>query len=344
MSSVEQPFLDEAVIRVTSGRGGDGCVAFRREKYVPRGGPDGGDGGRGGDVVLEADPNENTLLKIARKHHYKAQSGQPGRGANCHGKNGEDIVIRVPVGTLVKDSETGMVLRDLKQVGEQVIVARGGRGGRGNKAFATSINQTPRDCESGGNGEDKALQLELKLMADVGLVGLPNAGKSTLISMLSAARPKIASYPFTTLAPSLGIVELKPEQFVVMADIPGLIEGASEGVGLGFQFLRHVERCRVLLHLVDILPPDETDPAKAYKTIRKELEQYSPALAAKPEILVANKIDQIEDRAPVDVLSKALGKPVLALSGVTGEGKAALFEAIQSALRDLAESEAEGLL
>ncbi len=280
-------FIDEIIIQVKGGDGGKGCVSFRREKFVPRGGPDGGNGGKGGDVVLEADPGMNTLYHLRFRKLYRAQRGQHGKGKGMDGRSGEDLTIRVPVGTEIFDHTTGKKIADLIKPGQRVIVARGGRGGRGNAAFATSTNRAPRHAEEGEKGEEKELRLELKLLAHVGIIGLPNAGKSTLISRISAARPKIADYPFTTLTPNLGVVEVKGETFVV-ADVPGLIEGAHRGAGLGHRFLRHVERTKVLLHLVD---PLADDPVENYRIIRRELEHYSCEVASKPEIVAVNKSD-----------------------------------------------------
>ncbi len=319
-------FIDEADIQVKAGDGGAGAVAFRREKYVPRGGPDGGDGGDGGSVFLLADPSVDTLLDFAGHHHWRADDARPGQGANCTGATGRDLRIRVPVGTQVFDSELGLMLADLDQPGAAVCVARGGRGGRGNAAFATSTRQTPRFAEPGTPGQERKLHLVLKLIADVGLIGLPNAGKSTLLSRLSAARPKIADYPFTTLAPQLGICELAGERRLVLADLPGLIEGAHRGVGLGDAFLRHIERTRVLCHLVEPLPPDGADPLANYRAIRRELGLYSAALADKPELVVATKLDLPGADEAASRLSKALDVPVRSISAVNGRGLRELSE------------------
>ncbi|MBN1490704.1 MAG: GTPase ObgE, partial [Phycisphaerae bacterium] len=273
-------FVDEAEIFVRAGNGGPGCMSFRREKFIPKGGPDGGNGGDGGDVCLVADADVSTLLDLTGRHHWIARNGTPGMGKNMHGRNGEHCIIRVPPGTLVYDRDHGMLLKDLDQPGMQVCVAQGGRGGRGNEAYKSATNQAPRQADLGEPGQERWLRLELKLIADVGVVGLPNAGKSTLLSRLSRARPKIADYPFTTLEPQLGIVELSGYRRFVMADIPGLIEGAHEGVGLGDAFLRHIERTRVLVHLVDACPMDGSPtPVEAYRTIREELSKYSATLA-----------------------------------------------------------------
>jgi GTP-binding protein len=315
-------FVDEAVIHVKAGNGGNGCVAFRREKFVPRGGPAGGDGGRGGHVILLADPSVKTLVDLHLQRTYKAENGQHGQGSNKHGADGKDLVIRVPVGTVVYDAETGELIADLVKAGQRVIVARGGRGGRGNAAFATPTRQTPVLAELGEPGEERTLRLELKLLADVGIIGYPNVGKSTLISRISAARPKIADYPFTTLVPNLGTVRVDNFSFVV-ADLPGLIEGAHKGVGLGHQFLRHAERTSLLLHMVDIAAVEGRDPICDFETINEELRLYNPELAKKPQIVVANKMDLPNAR---ENLRRCLpywrerGYEVFAISALTGEG------------------------
>lgn len=325
-------FIDRAKIVVKGGDGGHGCVSFRREKFIPKGGPDGGDGGKGGSVYFRVDPSVDTLLDFSGRHIWEAQNGQPGEGKNKHGADGQDLIIPVPPGTLVYDDERNLLLADLDQEGMQVCIARGGRGGKGNKAFATSVRQTPRYAQKGKPGQMRNLRLELKLIADVGLVGMPNAGKSTLISRCSKARPKIADYPFTTLSPVLGIVELSGFRRFVMADIPGLIEGAHKGAGLGHDFLRHIERTRILVHLLDILPTDHSDPIANYHTIRKELELYSPKLLEKPEVIVLNKIDLDPDGTLVKEYTERLPgeKPILAVSAVTGEGIAELNELLWS--------------
>lgn len=315
-------FVDEAIIHVKAGDGGNGCVAFRREKFVPRGGPAGGDGGRGGHVILLADPSVKTLVDLHLQRTYKAENGQHGQGSNKHGADGADLVIRVPVGTVVYDAETGELIADLVKAGQRVIVARGGRGGRGNAAFATPTRQTPVFAELGEPGEERTLRLELKLLADVGIIGYPNVGKSTLISRISAARPKIADYPFTTLVPNLGTVRVDNFSFVV-ADLPGLIEGAHKGVGLGHQFLRHAERTSLLLHMVDIAAVEGRDPLRDFETINEELRLYNPELAKKPQIVVANKIDLPNAH---ENLQRCLpywrqrGYEVFAISALTGEG------------------------
>lgn len=334
-------FKDEADIEVAAGKGGDGCVSFRREKYVARGGPDGGDGGDGGNVVFIADGQVSSLVELVRLRKFKAGNGEPGRGRQQHGKRGADCEVRVPVGTLIRDVDKDVLLKDLAEDGWRVAVARGGKGGRGNKSFATATNQVPREFEPGQPGEARRLKVELKLMADVGLVGLPNAGKSTFLSRVSRARPKIASYPFTTLEPELGIVELSDWRRLVIADIPGLIEGAHDGTGLGHQFLRHIERCRVLLHLVDISTAaySDTSPAEAYRVIRKELASFSPALAEKPEVVAGNKAELPDSEDGLAELAEAVGGPVHAISALTGEGVQELLEELASIV--LAEQGAE---
>jgi len=325
-------FVDEIDIVVLAGDGGNGCVAFRREKYVPHGGPAGGDGGHGGSVYLQADDSLNTLQHLAGHHHWRAERGQHGEGKNCHGRSGKDMVVRVPPGTLIRDADHDIVLKDLTEPDERVCVAEGGKGGRGNSRFATPTHQAPREAEEGAPGQQRSLHLELKLIADVGLVGKPNAGKSTLLSRLSAARPKIAAYPFTTRTPYLGIVEMPDFRRFVMADIPGLIEGAHDGAGLGDEFLRHIERTRILVHMVDVCPPTG-GAVDDYRAIRSELEQYSPALAAKDEIIVANKMDLTDSDEHLAELREAVDAPVLAISAVTGKGLEALTEAIWQRLQ-----------
>lgn len=288
-------FIDEAVVTVKAGDGGNGIASFRREKYVPRGGPDGGDGGKGGDVYVIAEDNTNTLVDYRYTRRYDAKRGENGQSKNCSGKGSEDIYLPVPVGTTVVDTETDEVLGDLIEVGQTLLVAKGGDGGLGNTHFKSSTNQAPRKATSGFEGELKVLKFELKVVADVGLIGLPNAGKSTFIRQVSAARPKVADYPFTTLVPNLGVVDIGRHRSFVMADIPGLIEGASEGAGLGIRFLKHVARTRRLLHLVDVKPVDGSDPVENARVILNELERFSPELANLPQILVLNKIDQVND-------------------------------------------------
>lgn len=303
-------FVDEAEIRVEAGDGGNGTIGFRREKYVPKGGPDGGDGGDGGSVYLQADENLNTLIDYRFERFHRAQRGQNGQGSDCTGRGGEDLTLSVPVGTRATDAETGEVLGDLTTHGQKMKVAQGGYHGLGNARFKSSTNRAPRIKTNGTPGEIRNLKLELMLLADVGLLGMPNAGKSTFIRSVSAAKPKVADYPFTTLVPNLGVVRQDAQRSFVIADIPGLIEGAAEGAGLGIQFLKHLERCRVLLHIVDLLPMDESDPAENARAIINELEKYSPKLAAKPRWLVFNKVDllleeEVEER--VQHVTEALG-------------------------------------
>ncbi len=327
-------FIDEATILVRSGDGGHGCISFRREKYIPKGGPDGGNGGRGGHVILRASRGLSTLLDLSRRRHYRAECGRPGGGNQRTGRRGGDLVVDVPLGTVVKerDAETGesVAFGDLLREGETLRVARGGKGGLGNKAFATSTHQVPRTATEGGPGEERRLDLELKLLADVGLIGLPNAGKSTFLARVSAATPKIAAYPFTTLHPNLGIAELDDYRRVVLADIPGLIEGAHAGHGLGIEFLRHVERTRVLVHLVAAETNDVDELAGNYRTIRHELASYSEELGRKPQLVALSKIDLIEESqrdALARELEARLAAPVATLSAVTGTGVRALLEA-----------------
>jgi GTP-binding protein len=332
---IESMFIDQAQIWVKAGDGGHGCVSFRREKFIPKGGPDGGDGGNGGNVYFQAAGNLDTLLDFSGKHHWQAKNGQPGSGNNKHGANGEDLIIKVPPGTLIYDTDLDLLLKDMNEAGLKVRVCLGGKGGKGNKAFATSINQTPRYAEPGKKGQERNIKLELKLIADVGLVGLPNAGKSTLISRCSAARPKIADYPFTTIEPVLGIVELSDYRRFVMADIPGLIEGASEGAGLGHEFLKHIERTTLLVHILDIMPTDGSDPAENYKAIRNELQQHSKALAQKEEIIVANKIDLDPEGTIVKELIEKLKQPVYPISAVAGTGIKELTELLWQKVKEL---------
>lgn len=316
-------FIDEVVIQVKAGDGGNGCCAFRREKYVPRGGPSGGDGGHGGDIILEASQHENTLLRYRFNPEHRAGRGRHGEGSNRTGRDGESLVLPVPVGTLVYDAETNELLYDFTRPGQRFVAARGGRGGRGNARFATPTNQAPTYCEPGQPGEFKRLRLELKLLADVGLVGFPNAGKSTLISRLSAARPKIADYPFTTLEPHLGVVQCDDQRSFVMADIPGLIEGAHRGQGLGIRFLRHIERTRLLAHLVDVSEASGRDPAHDFEVVLRELAEFSADLASKPMVVVATKMDALQDPARLDSLRRAAdarGLELVAISSVTGQG------------------------
>lgn len=301
-------FVDEASIRVEAGDGGNGCVSFRREKYIPRGGPDGGDGGDGGDVFFVADENLNTLVDFRFEKSYRAERGQNGRGADCTGKRGNDIEVKVPVGTRITDKYTNEVIGDLTQHKQRIMVAKGGYHGLGNNRFKSSVNRAPRQKTNGTPGEKRDILLELMLLADVGMLGLPNAGKSTFVRSVSAARPKVADYPFTTLQPSLGVVRMDNEQSFVVADIPGLIEGASEGAGLGIRFLKHLERCRILIHLIDVAPIDESDPAENAKTIFQELAQYSEKLAQKPCWLVFNKVDVLREDAATEVAKRVVAE------------------------------------
>jgi GTP-binding protein len=327
-------FFDEAKIYVRGGDGGNGCVSFRREKFVPFGGPNGGNGGKGGDVYLVASAHLNTLIQFQRKVHFKAERGEHGRGKDQFGKSGEDLFIQVPTGTVVFDAETGELIADLTEDGQKALVARGGRGGRGNASFATPTNQAPRIAEKGEPGQERWLRLELRLIADVGIVGAPNAGKSTLLAAVSAARPKIADYPFTTLIPNLGVVEVDGATFV-MADIPGLIEGAHQGAGLGDKFLRHIRRTRVLVHLLDGAAPD---PLADFAAINRELELFSPDLARKPQIVALNKMDLPEAQEKWPRVARALkrqGYDALAISAATGEGVQALLRQVAATLREL---------
>lgn len=336
-------FIDEAIICARSGKGGDGCVSFRREKYVPKGGPDGGDGGDGGSVILTADAQMSTLVDFTGHHHWTAENGRPGEGDNRSGKKGSDEIVRVPAGTLVFDRDSGLLLRDLTLDGDTVCVARGGKGGRGNTRFATSTHQAPREFDPGGPSEERWLRLELKLIADVGVVGLPNAGKSTFLSRVSRAKPKIADYPFTTLVPNLGIVEIKGYRRFVVADVPGLVEGAHEGVGLGDQFLKHIERTRVILHLVDLFPMEGAPTAvEAYQTIRNELSRYSPTLAEKPELIVANKLDLAgrDDPPELAEFAEAIGANVMGISAVSGRGVEKVANLLWEMLESIGKPEA----
>jgi GTP-binding protein len=328
-------FVDEATIRVKAGDGGAGCVSFRREKFIPKGGPDGGDGGNGGSVVFVADVNKNTLLDFSGRHHWKARRGEAGMGKKMYGPSGEDLIIPVPPGTLIFDTDHNILLADLDVPEKRIVIARGGKGGRGNWHFKSSTNQVPRFAEPGTEGAERNLRLELKLIADVGLVGMPNAGKSTLLSVVSAARPKIADYPFTTLEPQLGIVNLIGERRMVFADIPGLIEGARHGAGLGHAFLRHIERTTIIVHLLDLYPPDGSSPADNYRKIRGELESFSPELANKRELIAANKLDLALDEDALDALMEALpDREIFAISGATRQGIDSLLETIWRALRE----------
>ncbi len=334
-------FVDEVTIRVKAGDGGNGCVAFRREKYVPRGGPSGGDGGRGGDVILVSSEHYNTLLHFRFDPEHRAERGRHGEGSNRAGRDGASVELPVPVGTLVYDAATGELLHDFTRPGERFVVARGGRGGRGNARFATSRRQAPRFAEPGQPGEERVLRLELKLVADVGLVGFPNAGKSTLISRISAARPKVADYPFTTLEPHLGVVSVDGYRTFVVADIPGLIEGAHAGHGLGIRFLRHIERTRLLAHLVDVSEASGRDPVRDFEIVMRELESFSPLLTAKPMLLVATKLDIAQDPRRLEALRRLAeerGLPFYAISSVTGEGIEALRRAMANAVLEATEA------
>jgi len=328
-------FVDEVKIKVKAGDGGRGCVSFRREKYVPRGGPNGGDGGDGGDVVMVADPQLTTLLDLRYQKQYRAGRGEHGRGKDQQGRRGEDRVIAVPVGTVIRVVETGESLADLKSARERVVVACGGKGGKGNAHFVSSTNRSPRQAQSGLRGEERELEIELRLMADVGIIGLPNAGKSTLIAAISAVRPKIADYPFTTLVPNLGVVSVDDGDSFVVADIPGLIEGAHRGEGLGHKFLRHVSRTSLLIHLLDASKVQEKDPLADWVAVNRELELFDPMLAQKPQVVVANKIDLPEARAKISILERLLissGYRLCAISAVTGEGVSELKKLIGNEL------------
>ena len=338
-------FVDEAEIRVEAGDGGNGCIGFRREKYIPKGGPDGGDGGDGGDVWLIADENVNTLIDFQFERLHRAQRGENGKSSNCTGKRGEDKTITVPVGTRIIDRETGETIGDLTAHGQRVMVAKGGFHGLGNTRFKSSTNRAPRQKTDGTKGEHRILQLELMLLADVGLLGMPNAGKSTLIRSVSAAKPKVADYPFTTITPNLGVVRVSPSQSFVLADIPGLIEGAADGAGLGIQFLKHLERCGLLLHLVDIAPFDESNPADTAETIIAELAQYSPELAAKPRWLVLNKTDLVDEETLAERRADMVARlnwqgPVFELSAITGKACKELIQAIMMYLEELPKEQA----
>jgi GTP-binding protein len=336
-------FLDRARIVVRGGDGGNGVTAFRREKFVPRGGPSGGDGGRGGTVYMEATDQLNTLLQFRFNPEFRAGRGGHGEGSKCHGRDGEDVVILVPTGTLVTDAETGELIHDFSTPGERIIIAAGGRGGRGNAQFATSTNRAPRYHEDGQPGQARALQLELKLIADVGLVGFPNVGKSTLISRISAARPKIADYPFTTLEPNLGVVSYGDYKTLVVADIPGLIEGAHQGTGLGLEFLRHIERTKLLLHVIDVSSTGR-DPVEDFHTIGRELELYKADLLEKPQMVVASKVDALDEPERVELLRefcRKRGLDLLEISAVTGAGINQLVTELGKKIDDLRQAKQE---
>jgi GTPase len=331
-------FIDEVKIKVIAGDGGRGCVSFRREKFVPRGGPNGGDGGDGGDIVALADPQLTTLLDLRYQKLYKAGRGQHGRGKDQHGRRGEDRVIKVPVGTMIRDANAGEFLADLKVAGERVVLAAGGRGGKGNAHFVTSTNRSPRYAQPGLPGTERELAIELRLLADVGIIGLPNAGKSTLIASISAVRPKVADYPFTTLVPNLGVVGYDDGKSFVVADIPGLIEGAHEGQGLGDKFLRHVTRTSLLIHLLDASKIDEHNPLSDWRTINRELELFDAELIDKPQLVVANKIDLPAGRKGAKRLGEKLPgacQPLITISAATGEGVKALVRQLGARLDEI---------
>jgi GTPase len=334
-------FVDRVTIFVKGGDGGRGCVSFRREKYVPKGGPDGGDGGDGGNVIIRAVAGADSLADIVNKKHWRAPSGSPGSGAQKTGRTAKDIVIHVPPGTIIFDRDRGHILRDLTEAGQEVIVGKGGRGGRGNKYFATATNRTPREAEPGEAGEERWLILELKVIADAGLIGLPNAGKSTLLSRLSQAHPEIADYPFTTKHPNLGVVHVGGERVFVLADLPGLIEGAHSGVGLGHEFLRHVERTRVLVHLVEPMPLDGSDPVNNYRMVRRELELYREGLATKPEIIAVTKSELTGSAEVRERVEKELGREIIAISAVTGQGLAQLVGRAAETLANVGAADAD---
>ncbi len=335
-------FTDYAKITIKSGNGGDGAVTFRREKYVAAGGPDGGDGGRGGSIYFRVDPNANTLIDFRYTKKFKAQSGENGSGGHKYGKSGEDLYINVPIGTIIKDAETGKIVADLSKEGQEELVLKGGRGGKGNSHFATATRQVPRFAQAGEEGEEKEVILELKLLADVGLLGFPNVGKSTFLSVVTDAKPKIANYHFTTIEPNLGVVKLQSGDSFVIADIPGIIEGASEGVGLGIQFLRHVERTRLLLHVIDISGIEGRDPVQDFYTINEELKSYSEKLSTRKQIIVANKIDVMQDDTSLkelEELAKKEGLELFKISGVTGQGVSELLNRVSEVLKTLPKEE-----
>jgi GTP-binding protein len=336
-------FVDEATIEVTAGKGGNGCVSFRREKYVPRGGPDGGDGGDGASIYLEGNDALNTMIDYRYTRRFRADNGESGRGRNCSGKSGEDLVLPVPLGTTIVDDDSGEVLGDIREPGERLLVAQGGFHGLGNTRYKSSINRAPRQSSPGSEGESRKLKLELKVLADVGLLGLPNAGKSTFIRAVSAATPKVADYPFTTLIPSLGVVKVDAHRSFVAADIPGLIEGASEGAGLGIRFLKHLTRNRVLLHVVDVAPIDGSDPAESACSVVRELERFSPALAARPRWLILNKIDLLDAASVTECRERVVAAlewegPVYEISAVAGMHTAVLCGDLMTHLESQAET------
>jgi len=343
-------FVDEATISVEAGKGGNGCLSFRREKFIPKGGPDGGDGGDGGSVILEANDSINTLIDFRYVRHYRAQSGEPGRGRNCTGAKGDDLVLQVPIGTSIIDIDTEEVLGDLTAIGQRLVVAQGGFHGLGNTRFKSSVNRAPRQTTKGREGEARTLRLELKILADVGLLGMPNAGKSTLIRAISAAKPKVANYPFTTLVPNLGVVRVEEHKSFVVADIPGLIEGAAEGAGLGVRFLKHLVRTRLLLHVADMAPFDESDPEQSIRAIVAELEKFSPTLAARDRWLVLNKLDMIPEDQRDEVCNNLIRSlawkgPVYRVSALNAEGLEKMCRDIMLWIeaKNLAEQEDEAL-
>lgn len=330
-------FVDQVKISVKSGRGGDGCVAFRREKYVPNGGPDGGDGGRGGDVVFVVDSNANTLFDYRHRKQFKATNGQPGQGGRCSGKDGEDLVLKVPIGTIIKEAKTGQVIKDMSNSNERFVLLRGGKGGRGNQHYATPTMQIPKYAQPGQEAKDLEVELELKSIADVGLVGFPNVGKSTFLSVVSNAKPKIANYHFTTLNPNLGVVDINDSGFVI-ADIPGLIEGAHEGIGLGHEFLKHVERTKILLHVVDAAGTEGRDPIDDIRKMQHELRAYNPELLKKPQIIAANKIDAMYDDDALTLLKEEFepeGIKVFPISAVARQGLQDLLYHIDGILKEM---------
>lgn len=326
-------FVDEVVVELTAGRGGDGCMAFRREKYIPMGGPFGGNGGNGGSIIFKADEGLRTLIDLRYQKHVKGNSGMNGQGKNKNGKNALDTIIKVPVGTTIKDNDTGMIIADLTKNGEEVIVAYGGRGGRGNVTLATRTNPCPSYCEYGEPGEERCVKVELRMLADVGLVGLPSVGKSTILSMITNANPKIASYHFTTLSPNLGVVSTKDYSYTV-ADLPGLIEGASEGAGLGHKFLKHIERTKIIAHVVDMSGMEGRSPYEDYLTIRHELENFSPKLITKPEIIIANKMDMSEALNNLEEFKKKVKLPIFEISAINNQGLDKVIEALKDLVKN----------
>lgn len=333
-------FVDETIIKVVSGKGGEGCISFRREKYVPFGGPDGGDGGKGGDVVLVADENLTSLLHLMYKKEYRAENGENGKGKNRYGKSGNDLIIHLPVGTVVKIAKSDEIIEDIVRKSQRFVVVKGGKGGKGNAKYVSSTNQAPRKVGPAGKGEELDLKLELKLLADVGIMGFPNAGKSTLISRVSAARPKIGAYPFTTLIPNLGVVAYNDEKSFVVADIPGIIEGAHKGAGLGLKFLRHLERTKILVHLIDVLPMEGRNPIDDYEKINNELKAFDVDLASKPQIVVLNKTDVIKSEKELqDIKSRFKNRniDVIAISAITGEGLSNLLNTVVKELERCSE-------